>query len=493
MQKQHKLLVVTAMWGDWHISKYLELNLPTLLAEGNFPALSGYCDIAYFIYTSQGDMKRIQDAPGVQALSRFVRVEFCTIGPDIIADPIAAHHAVWAEVTKRAKNEKSLILLMPPDVAWSNGSFEHVGRLLEAGKKAIFMAFLRADSESFAPALGSYGKFGGQEISVSGAQMVEICMRTLHPLMAAYLRDSSHFPIHPEMMLWAVPGEGLLCRILAREMFVYDPSMVALNTANLLATNLDPALIHVVDDSDDLFAVSLAPFHKEFEWYRWPRAADHVVVSDWWLDYDSWINDLIAGTKVRWHFRPVTEKAWQAREQGADVFLRRAAALREGRRLFRTAHLCGCTTAASMIAVATQSGLMSRIARGRGGALVFIPINEAFSDYPQEFLDQLLEVAGERDLAQLMSRHFISGTLPIEPRRLAECLGLSKSIDMIAADGTRLQIVRRGGKLTVNDVRVLDGPIQSGKNSVYLVESLLDSLGRSDLGTSGLVAHGSVR
>jgi hypothetical protein len=39
-ETKKKLLVVTAVWGDWHISKYRDLNLPTLLAEGNFPALA---------------------------------------------------------------------------------------------------------------------------------------------------------------------------------------------------------------------------------------------------------------------------------------------------------------------------------------------------------------------------------------------------------------------------------------------------------------------
>lgn len=474
MQKKHKLLVVTAMWGDWHISKYLDLNLPTLLADGNFPALSNCCDISYLIYTSQNDMKRIQNAPKVQALSRFMKVEFCIIASEMIADPIAAHHAVWAEATRKAKNDESFILLMPPDVAWSNGSFEHVGHLLDTGKKAIFMTFLRVDSEAFAPALGSYGKFGDREISVSGTQMVEIAMRTLHPLMAAYLRNSSYFPIHPEMMLWAVPNEGLLCRILAREMFVYDPAMVTLNMANLLATNLSPDLMHVIDDSDDLFAVSFAPYHKEFEWYRWPRIADPIVLSEWWLDYDSWVNDFIAGAKVRWHSRPVTDAAWRAREHGADVFLRRAAAMREGRRLFRTASMHECSIAAGMIAVATQSGVMSRIARGRGGAIVFLPVDSAFSAYSSRDIEQLLDIDNERNLARLMRRYFVPNELPIESPRLAESLGLIRKISLVAADGTPLQISRCGVKLSVNNVRIIGGPFQSGKNSVYLIDQFLE-------------------
>ena len=473
MTKKHKLLVVTAMWGAWHISKFLDLNLPTLLADRNFPALGERCDITYLVYTSQKDMDQVQAAPGLQVLRQYMDLQFRIIPADLLVDPILAHHRIWAEATLQAKKEGSFILMMPPDVAWSNGSFEYVSGLLEAGKKAIFMTYLRVESESFTTALKGRKLPGSTTIAVSGAELVEISMHTLHPLMAAYLRDSSHFPIHPEMMLWTVPKEGLICRVLAREMFIYDPSTIELNSANLLATNLDLDAIHMVDDSDDLFAVSLAPYDKEFEWYRWPRTANTIAVSEWWLDYDSWINDYISGLKVRWHYRPVTEASWQARELGGDLFLRRAAALREGRRLFRAARSLGCTKAASVIAAAVQSGVISRTARGRGGALVFLPVDAAFDDHPAQFPANCFSVDREHELAELVAGHFVPNDLPNEQLTLAEQLGLFKQVNLTAADGAALRVTRHHGRLEVNGVRILSGSIRFGKNHVYTIERML--------------------
>lgn len=476
MTKKHKLLVVTAMWGPWHISKFTDLNLPTLLADRNFPALGERCEITYLVYTSQKDMDQVQAATGLLALKQYMDLQFRVIPADLLADPILAHHRVWAEATLQAKKEGSFILMMPPDVAWSNGSFEYVSGLLEAGKKAIFMTYLRVESESFTIALKNRQQPGKAAITVSGPELVEISMHTLHPLMAAYLRDSSHFPIHPEMMHWTVPHEGLICRVLAREMFIYDPSIIDLNSINLLATNLDLDAIHMVDDSDDLFAVSLAPQDKEFEWYRWPRTANTIAVSEWWLDYDSWINDYISGFKVRWHYRPVTEAVWQARELGGDLFLRRAATLREGRRLFHVARSLGCTKAASVIAAAVQSGVISRTARGRGGALVFLPVNAAFDDHPAQIQADCFSLDREHELAKLVAGHFIQNDLPNEQLTLAEQLGRAKQVNLAAANGAILRVTRHNGKLEVNGVRILSGPIRSGKNHVYTIELLLNAI-----------------
>jgi uncharacterized surface protein with fasciclin (FAS1) repeats len=402
-----------------------------------------------------------------------MELQFHVIPPELLADPILAHHSIWAEATLQAKKEGSFILMMPPDVAWSNGSFEYVSGLLEAGKKAIFMTYLRVESESFTTALKNRRQPGNATIPVSGAELVEISMRTLHPLMAASLRDSSHFPIHPEMMLWTVPGEGVICRVLAREMFIYDPSITDLTPINLLATHLDLDDVHMVDDSDDLFAVSLAPFDKEFEWYRWPRAADTRVVSEWWLDYDSWINDYISGVKVRWHYRPVTEAVWRARELGSDLFMRRAATLREGRRLFQTARSLGCTKAASVLAAAVQSGVISHTARGRGGALVFLPVNAAFEDDDFHYPENCFQIGREHELKELVSRHFVPCEMPNLQLPLDVSLTEGVQMDLSAAAGTILQITRSDGRIEINGVRVVGGPIQSGNNIVYLIERVI--------------------
>jgi len=471
--RKEKLLVVTVVWGDWHIRKFLDLNLPTLLADGNFPALARLCDLTYVIYTSQADMRRLREAPELQALAGMMKLEFRRIKDEEMKDPMVAHHAIWSEAANRARSQDSFILLMPPDVVWSNGSFAHVGRLLESGKQAIFMSYLRAESEAFAARLAREFKNDMGAIALSGSELVELCLTTLHPLMAAYLRDSTQFPVHPEMLLWAVPNEGLLCRAFSREMFVYDPAYLQLNTANLLETPIDPSLVHMVRDSDDLFAVSLAPLDKEFDWYRSPSSADPASIGEWWLNYDSWVNDLVATTKLRWHSRPVTEESWRAKERSADLFVRRAAALREGRRLFRAARELHCDAAAHLLAVAVHTRVMPQAARGRGGALVFLPTDRALQERGSGFLEGLQATSAARELVREMRAHFVPNADAVHATPLGESEGRNANLRYVAADGSPLTIARDGATWRVNGTRVVAGPKTAGKNIVYAIDSLL--------------------
>jgi hypothetical protein len=76
------------------------------------------------------------------------------------------------------------------------------------------------------------------------------------------MHDSPNFPIHPELILWSVPGEGFLMRVLVREMVAYDPSLFDLNHQALLAHAPDLDDVHYVTDSDDVFALSFAPLAR---------------------------------------------------------------------------------------------------------------------------------------------------------------------------------------------------------------------------------------
>ena len=445
-----------------------------MLADRNLAVLNEICDITYYIFTNHAGIEQLQLAPEIKLLSGYASLSINLIPNNLLLDnPISVHHTIWNQAGQTAKSDGAFIMFVPPDVAWSNGSFEHVAGLLDAGKEMIFMTYLRAESTSFTEALLKQRKKSDIAIAVSGEKLVEICIHSLHPIMAASMRESSYFPVHPEMMIWVVPHEGVLCRVLVREMFLYKPIDVSLNTVNLLETKLDLNKIHMVNDSSDLFAVSLDPIHKDFDWYRWPRAPDPLTIGEWWLDYDSWINDYIVTTKIRWHYRPKTELTWHAREQGADLFLRRAAAVREGRRLFSTARMLSCSTVARIIAVALETGVLARALRGRGGAIVFLPNDAAILEYSSIIGERCLEPGNESELCSLILRHFIPNALPNEPMCLLSQLSESPALKVAMADRTYLQVSKNKFNLELNGAKILAGPIRSGKNLVYVIDKTL--------------------
>ena len=62
-----------------------------------------------------------------------------------------------------------------------------------------------------------------QARTIAARDMMTLAITHIHPLMAAYDRAGAYFPIHPEMILWPIEGDGFLLRLLARELFCFEP------------------------------------------------------------------------------------------------------------------------------------------------------------------------------------------------------------------------------------------------------------------------------
>ncbi len=481
MKSRDKLLIVTAVWGDWHIQMFLELNLPTLLAEGNLPALSRQCEITYLLFTQDSDFARLDASAEVMALRRHMKVELQALDRRDLSNPIAAHHKAWNIGIARAKAEGQLILLMPPDVAWSQNSFQSVGARLAEGRKAIFMTYLRAVSDAFAPALRARRPAGDVTLSISGPDLVRICFDNIHPLMAAYLRTSEFFPGHAEMMIWTVPDEGILVRVFAREMFLFDPAHLRLNEMSLPTDPIDPEISSFMDDSDDLFAVSLAPLGKDVEWHLDPRAADPLDIGGWWLTYDSPVNDYVAQKKIRWHFNPATESRWRAREQGSDLFVRRTAVAREGIRLWQAAHQLGCAAVASILALAIHTGALTRASKGQGRAIVFLPSDDALSSVAPGAIDRLMTPQGMNDLISAIRDHYIdgSGGVPDSTHLLDNLLREKNQVVLTLASGKKIQIAKGPDGLTADGANIVGKPLIVGGHAIYVVDHLLADVAKS--------------
>ena len=174
--------------------------------------------------------------PAFERLQSLLPVTLKLFTPSRTQHPITLHHDIWRQATKHARRRRAFILLMPPDVAWADGSFARLRTALEAGKRVMFMAYPRVVSETIVPAMTKqFPRAADQSATIPAPEMMALAMTHIHPLMAAYSRFSTHFPIHPEMILWPVEGDGFLLRLLARELFCFEPGRYPLNAQSLLS------------------------------------------------------------------------------------------------------------------------------------------------------------------------------------------------------------------------------------------------------------------
>jgi hypothetical protein len=440
--KRVDILIETVVWGDWHLDAYLNVNLPTLLAPGNLPALREMHNLVYVIHTRSADVARIRGARTFQRLEALVPVTLRVIADEEkLRDPIAAHVEIWQDALREARRTRRFPLLMPPDVLWSDGSLAHVGALLGDSKRAIYAPLLRVTSNSFLPAFRE--RFGSSPdlVAVPGRDLVRMSLEHLHPLMAAYSRASRYFPRHAEMVLWPVAQQG----------------WVRLNSAQLIDGVLPWADQQLIGDSDHLFGVSLAPLGKDVGWHSAAWRITTLDVAQWWLIHDSPANDYVAGARIRWHIGPIDEQAWQAREAGANLFIRRAAIEREALRVLerissdRTGRALQVT---QLINLALLTGRLARSMRGIGRApagtvFVFVPEDAAL---PAVWVGAWLGLAKDRDgrLERLLRDHVAIAPRSVHPDRLRTM----PPLELAFLSGARRRLSGAESKPRIGDVTI---------------------------------------
>jgi hypothetical protein len=281
------------------------------------------------------------------------------------------------------------------------------------------------------------------------------------------------------MMLWPVKDEGVLVRVFAREMFLFDPRAFARNHAQLIANSFQASDIYFISDSDDLFGVSLTPLGKDVGWHLDQRPASPEQIAQWLLLYDSPANDLVAGTKIRWHFAPVTESKWRTRERGADLLVRRAAVARERQRVLRTiSGLPGGSLTALIYSSALATGQLKLSRLHRRRFLILVPRDLAVGGIPPK---PMLDLAF---LQWVLDAHIAPWGRDGDGS--AEATTLAKFDSMVpltlTSVGGDTWVVKWTGclrrQLSVETSRgitakIVGGPIPSGRHVVCIVDEML--------------------
>jgi len=379
VRSRPRCVFTTVFWGDWHRDMFLKVNLPTMLAAGNLPAFAGGVSCEYLVYTTSDDAEIIQQNDAFVRLRSFMPVSIKVFSPSKTRHPIDLHRDIWHAATNRAQNRGAFILFMPPDVGWADGSLARLRDTLVAGKRAIFMAYPRVVSETIVPELiERYPRSADGAMTIPARQMMKLAITHIHPLMAIYDRAASHFPIHPEMVLWPIDNDGFLLRFLARELFCFEPGTYPLNRRSLPASMPPHEDIYVFDDASEFLSVSLTPLWKDMEWYLTRRALDPLFVGRWWLDFDSPANDYLSSINLRFGCGNADETTWHRAERSADALMTHLRSAREFNRILTTLVQMNHSRAAEFLASALRIQGLARRWPHREPMVVLAPTDEAF-------------------------------------------------------------------------------------------------------------------
>jgi hypothetical protein len=267
--------IFLAVWGDSYIDPMVKLTLPTLLYEGNIPALSGRHQCTVFFFTRREDETKIRSTEAVRRLAERARVEFVRFDPASARTPYLAMCQAHYLGAVAAKEVGARAIVAAPDAIFANGVLARIGELAEQGKSAVMCTGPRLLQETAAPALSL--RIGEGASPIAARELVNFTIDHLHPEMRRFFFDSSNFSAVPATCFWRLGAKGFLGRCFYLHPLMIDFSRIGsleiLKTQPIDGCFLGRGLarwddIYVEEDSDNIYLCTLTPREAFYSFSR---------------------------------------------------------------------------------------------------------------------------------------------------------------------------------------------------------------------------------
>lgn|GEM_PF-6164853 len=273
-----EFIFVTPVWGAPHIKLFLELGLPSLLAENNLPKLRKLSHVTYLLYIHRSDEATFQQCSFIKILSDIVDLKII-----VFENTFPNNHAAMSWCHKQgfqyAIEREGYAVFIPPDCIWSNQAMLSMYHIVEQGYKLIHMSGLRLVSTLFSSAAKKYQP----TCSFTPRELVKLGLKYLHPITHSHFFSEKDGGLMPANLFWTVGQDALIARCFhLHPLVAYGKSIGSQFQSTIdddLALVFNPGVNeeYVVTDSDELIAFELSSLsHTVLAAYRKSNIEDIV-------------------------------------------------------------------------------------------------------------------------------------------------------------------------------------------------------------------------
>jgi hypothetical protein len=330
-----RILFALVAWGQDYVRDFLEVSLPTLLAEGNIAAGEGLDGSQFLVLTDPVDFPTFQAHPLFGRLQRTLPTEFIDISRLRGGrDKYRVASRCQMEALRRSVVHSDAVILLYPDMIWCRNGVRFAVEKLEDGAEAVFTTAPAVLPEPTLAALAAEAAVtstdDGRIVSVAPRNLAGTALRHHHPMWRAFDWDGDCFADYPSCLSWTVPNQGWLMRC-----FHLHPVALRAQPENprFLAsfnTSLDGEYVARLFDSTDglAFADDTDTFAlvtlRDAGMGPFPRPGGRPTVSAVarWAESNAFLlHRAFARVRFRWHAGQVDEAQWQAVERRSDTLL----------------------------------------------------------------------------------------------------------------------------------------------------------------------------
>jgi hypothetical protein len=323
-----RVLFALVAWGQAYVRDFLDVSLPTLMAEGNLADNDAIEGSHLLILTTQADVSAFEADPLLGALKRTVPIEYLDIRHLRSRDKYRFASRCQMEALHRSEDFDAVILLYP-DMIWCRGGVRFAVERLKDGALGVMTPAPAVLPEPTLSALRA-DVGAANVISVAPGKLAQIALRHHHPMWDAFDWDGGAFGDFPSCLRWNVGEEGWLVHC-----FHLHPLALRVQRDNPrflanFATSLDGEYVaRLFDgthdlafptDTDEFAMVTLR--EPQMGPFPLPGSRPSVASVARWAEANAFLlHRAFVGVPFRWHNGPLNEDMWRAAEQRARGIL----------------------------------------------------------------------------------------------------------------------------------------------------------------------------
>jgi hypothetical protein len=199
------LILSFSIWGESYIRLFCNYCIPTLMAEGNLPAVSKLRNISVDICAHSADIEIIKHQEVVKTLSEICTIHFVEFPESLVTcegykrndfnfryNIYGGFHHLSIE---RARSIGADVMCLGPDNIYSNGSFLYYVQCIDNGFTAVLFNATRAQAEFLIPLLDTMKDPDSGALTINSDEMVYFSTQFIHHSFMQYVVSDIQMPI----------------------------------------------------------------------------------------------------------------------------------------------------------------------------------------------------------------------------------------------------------------------------------------------------------
>ena len=267
-----KVCCLLPIWGYAYVRKFLEVALPTWLADGNVPAVSRMLPTEFVLLTSREDEIYLRAHPAFKRLcgicdTRIHFIDHLITGTNYSTTITLA----YAEAIRATQDEMldTCFLMLVSDYVVADGSFRTVVERVQAGRDGILVGNFQVVEEEALPWLTQLQQANPDVLRLKPRKLMSWALSHLHPATVA---NTMNYPLihndHTNRLFWRVDNQTLIGRFYLMHMIAIRPETPDFVIGSSCDYSFIPEMcpsnnVEIIKDSDDYLVIELQPRNHE--------------------------------------------------------------------------------------------------------------------------------------------------------------------------------------------------------------------------------------